>query len=213
MRKNTYACVITVVVSFCSLVFMITAHTTDDPYLRKWVTPVGQADALFSVMALTHIMRKPAKSSRPETLPMVNAARTNTERMDKFGSAHGHGTRVHSLVAGAAQNVHSPASQSAAGGRRQHQASPSNDTRSPVAPHVSSSPSSSPRAAAAAAAATAAYHLPDHSPVSSTSDTKLTSSPAAGPIVALQVDDSSSEQRHNEVHVYVSPPGTVNSEE
>ena len=71
MRKNTWACVITVCISFCSLSFMIIAHAVNDPYARKWVTPIGHADSLFTSLALVHIMRKPGSSKQvaPERVP------------------------------------------------------------------------------------------------------------------------------------------------
>jgi hypothetical protein len=152
MRKNTYACVITVVVSFCSLVFMITAHTTDDPYLRKWVTPIGQADALFTALALSHIMRKPAKAGGRDEIPSFEEIQIVTAAAASDQDAHSgrhtsRDNRVHPALnsPGRRSTLTAPPHQTSP----TQQSQPSNAVVPPLCDRSSSSASSTASTAAA----------------------------------------------------------------
>lgn len=43
--------------------FMLAAHVTDDPHVRRWIVPVGGFDIAFANTMLAHLLRNPTRSS------------------------------------------------------------------------------------------------------------------------------------------------------
>lgn len=177
MRKNTYSCVLAVVVSFCSMAFMTISHAVEDDYSRKWIMPCGTADGLITALTLAHIMRKPVKPAAAqvrEAVPLSNTSKS-TNPPDK-SSTQGHGNRLHPLGPAEVQLTRSPAGPTHATADasdssedRHQQASPTNQVRpimvSPMCYHSSSSPleypgSTSPVASSPHPIAASPFHEP-----------------------------------------------------
>jgi hypothetical protein len=147
MRKNTYACILTVVVSVISMTFMIVSHTVNDAYSRKWAVPVGQLDILITSLAITHIMHKPVKPAGRQALPMspteADRIKSSTRSSGKHSSNRGGPTAA---ATAKVQPVNGPAG---GGGspKLKHQQriqSPTTDSRATVMPLEKQSHSLSP---------------------------------------------------------------------
>lgn len=71
MRKNTWACVVTVSASFTSMMFLLFSHVSNEPHMRKWVMTVAHGDVLTSGLALGFIMYKGKNADKPRGGPQV----------------------------------------------------------------------------------------------------------------------------------------------